>query len=185
MNNIYHRRLTLPAEFKVNEVANQAAISFYDEQPLELNNFLSSVGVSILKCHRFYIQPGGVILPHADGDHINNYAKLNYVHQGQNTIMKWYRLNHNVVLTPGVGDIKSKYLSAPLKDLTEAHAAPIGFPSLVNSGQIHSVINNSTEPRICYSFILTYAENPKHNLNWDDAVIRFNDYMDLSLADGV
>ena len=45
--------------------------------------------------------------------------------------------------------------------------------------------NNSTEPRICYSFILTYAENPKHNLNWDDAVIRFNDYIDLSLADGV
>ncbi len=185
MNNIYHQRLTLPVEFKVNESNDPAMISFYDDQHPELEKFLLSIGVAIRDCQRFYIQPGGILPPHADCDHVNNYTKLNYVYQGKDSIMKWYRLNPDVVLVPGLTMANNKYLSVPLKDLTVVHTATVGFPSLVNSGQFHAVMNGSTEPRICYSFVLRYAENPDRNLDWNDAIVRFKDYLDLSFADGV
>lgn len=176
MQNIYHARLKLPIDFRVDDLANTSRISQYTTKHQDLENLLLKVGVGIREAQRFYTPPNGTLPPHADCDHLNNYTKLNYVFGDCNSRMIWYQLRDGCVPKKLITPVDTKYLYAPEQDLVPVFSAQVGFPSLVNSGQFHS-ISNGPEPRICYSFVLTYAENPRQNINWQDAVDRLQQYV--------
>jgi hypothetical protein len=179
MQNIYHVKLKLPVEFVVNESNSVLSICPYTDSHPDLIDFLLSCGISIREAQRFYIPPNGTTPPHVDCNHKNNYAKLNYVFGGQDSIMMWHQLKAGHAAKSMLSPIGTKYLYAQAQDLESepVFSTQIGFPSLINSGQFHSVINGP-EPRICYSFILTYAENPNQNIDWADAVSRLSMYQD-------
>jgi hypothetical protein len=177
MQNSYHQYLKFPFEFTVTETNNHNLVSFYDERLPALVQLLDSVNIAIRHGQRFYIQPGDTLPAHIDCDHINNYAKLNFVFRGQGSVMKWFRLKSGTELKSKLTGANTHYLYAAAEDLIEEYSCAVGFPSLVNSGQCHSVVNGSTEPRICYSFMLTYKEDPTRNIEWNDAVARLKSYI--------
>lgn len=176
MQNTYHARLKLPVDFRVNTLTSTDRISQYTATHQDLENLLLAAGVGIREAQRFYTPPNGTLPPHADCDHLNNYTKLNYVFGGQDSQMIWYRLQNGCAAKKMLTSVGTKYLYAPAEDLVPVFSAHVGFPSLVNSGQFHSVLNGA-EPRICYSFMLTYAEHPDQNINWCDAVDRLQQYV--------
>ena len=178
MHNKYHYRLNLPIDFSVEETDSRVMFTRYNKHIPEFEQLLLSNGVAILSSDRFYIEPGGGLWPHHDCDHENNYAKLNFVYGGKDSVMAWFKLNPGKELTTALTDANNKYSSvASLDDITEVHRATVGFPSLVNAGCIHGVRNGTTEPRICYSYVLAYAENPTQNLDWDHAVERLKNFI--------
>ena len=177
MQNTYHVRLTLPVEFVVNESNGVSRISPYTDPHPELKRLLLNRGIGIREAQRFYTPPNGTLPPHVDCDHVNNYAKLNYVFGSNNHLMVWHQLKSGCTTKAMLTPIGTKYLYANQQDLEPVFSAQVGFPSLVNSGQFHSIVNGP-DPRICYSFMLTYAENPDQNIDWADAVSRLSMYQD-------
>ena len=178
MHNKYHYRLNLPIGFSVEETDSHVVVTRYCERIPELEQLLLSNRVAIRDGQRFYIKPGGGHWPHQDCDHKNNYAKLNFVYGGKDSVMKWFKLNPGTELTSSLTEAGTKYLTvASFDDITEVYRTTVGFPSLVNVGHLHGVRNGTTEPRICYSFMLAYAENPTRNLDWDDAVERLKNFI--------
>ena len=178
MHNKYHYRLNLPIHFSVEDTDSRANYAYYDKHFPELEQLLLLDGVAIRECVRIYIEPGSGLWPHRDCDHENNYTKLNFVYGGQNSVMKWFKLKPGSELIQKLTESNSKYSAvSSLDDITEVYQTTVGFPSLVNVGCIHGVRNGTTEPRICYSFVLVYAENPTRNLDWDDAVERLKNFI--------
>jgi len=175
MQNIYHARLKLPINFQVEDLAPTDRISHYTTQHQDLKNLLLSVGIRIQQAQRFYTPPGGIIPPHADGEYEHNYTKLNYVFGGRDSQMIWYNLRDGCTAKKMLTSASTKYLYAPPEDLISVFSANIGFPSLVNAGQFHSVLNGD-EPRICYSFVLTYLEK-SDRISWQHAIERLKSYI--------
>jgi hypothetical protein len=175
MPSLYHQQLQLPVPFTVDELGSTSRISQYPGQHPELITFLLQQGVRIRDVQRFYTPPDGVLLPHVDCDHVNNYTKLNYVFGGAGSKMNWFQLKPGAKSIALGTEVGTRYLAAIPRDLEPVHSASIGFPSLINSGQFHS-ITNGPDARICYSFMLCYANDPEKNLDWADAMVMFKDW---------
>ena len=175
MLNPYHQQLLLPVPFTVDELGSKTRLTHYSGSHPELAEFLLQQGIQIREAQRFYTPPNDMLLPHVDCDHVNNYTKLNYVFGGTGAKMHWFQLKPGAkTVALGTG-ANTKYLAAMPYDLEPVHSATVGFPSLVNSGQFHS-ITNGPEARICYSFMLCYANDTEKNLHWSDAMIIFKDW---------
>ena len=180
MQNIYHARLKLPVNFQVEDLTTTDRISHYTTQHQDLKNLLQAVGIRIQQAQRFYTPPGGIVPPHADGEYENNHTKLNYVFGGRNSQMIWHSLRDGCTAKKMLTPVRTKYLYAPPEDLIPVFSANVGFPSLVNAGQFHSVLNGD-EPRICYSFVLTYIKK-SDRICWQHALERLKPYIDYDLA---
>jgi len=175
MHNLYHQPLELPVLFTVDELDSKSRLTHYSGSHPELDLFLLQQGVQIREAQRFYTPPNDILPPHVDCDHVNNYTKLNYVFGGAGSRMNWFRLKPGAKTMALSTGANTRYLAAMPVDLEPVHSASVGFPSLVNSGQFHS-ITNGPEARICYSFMLCYADNLKKNLDWADAMVMFKDW---------
>jgi hypothetical protein len=179
MQNTYHAKLKLPINFQVDDLTTTDRISHYTTQHADLKNLLRAVGIRIQQAQRFYTPPGGILVPHADGEYENNYTKLNYVFGGRDSQMIWHRLRDGCTVKKMLTPASTKYLYASPEDLIPVFSANIGFPSLVNAGQFHSVLN-SDEPRICYSFVLAYLEK-SDRISWQHAIERLEPYIELTI----
>lgn len=123
----------------------------------------------------FYTPPHRVLPIHIDGNELSNIVKLNWVFGGAKSRMMWWRIKSNHELSKGSTPLGTTYLKATPTDCIMLESASIGQPTLVNVGQLHSVLNHA-EPRWCLSLVLADAET-KINLTFEQAKQRLSDYL--------
>ena len=175
MFNSYHYKLSIPVSININETWNTERLSWYDSIHSELITFLESLGISIRHAQRFYTPPYGSLPIHVDSHEAVGQAKLNYIVGGKDSAMNWFKLKPGKTMKTMVTDVGSNYLYAEEEDVVKVHSAEIGYLSIINSGELHS-ITNGPEPRVCYSFVLKYPDKNK-NLSWHDAVKLLKPYL--------
>jgi len=118
----------------------------------ELVQFLMQHGVKIGLAELFYTSPGGVIPIHIDNAG-GNYTKLNFIWGGDQSCMCWYSANPGVVKTAAASTIGTRYVGFDHSEVTEVHRQSVKFPSIVQVGVPHNIINPLT-PRWCLSIVL-------------------------------
>lgn len=165
-----------------------------DESNLEFKSWLEKRGITYHIFDIFIQPPQWVFKIHADNIYVSdNAVKLNFSYgssEGYNR-MCWYKTDseNSRVITNRGGS--ARYWNE--EDCEEVYNHFIARPSLVNTGQPHSVKNLTDEPRICFSFPLVKLggvqyENeewfdPRQHiqdhefLQWDDAIEILKDYV--------
>jgi hypothetical protein len=141
------------------------------------HNWLNNLGCYVANAEIFYIPLNKQLEWHIDMYPPNNFVKINFVWNSDNHVMMWgectdqYRKN-SVSLT----QMNTEYVSYEEKEIKLLEMIRISekFPSLVNVGIPHKVINSSFFPRWCFSVIPHF--NNKRIL-FDDAIIIFKDYI--------
>lgn len=180
MHNCFHARLSLPFlfDFVPTEANSSRTLHELDADSLFVK-WLTSLNLEVLRggAEQFYIPPGGEIPIHSDGRTIDNKVKLNFQYGGIGSKMKWY--------APVDSETKLLLTStesyAKKDDVTQVWEAKIGFPSLVNAGTLHNVINGP-EPRWVISVPL-WDLTTDSRLQWNDAVIKFHPWIVKEHAD--
>lgn len=130
----------------------------YDPQllPNDLSNWFRSIGVWVSHAEVFHTPRMSRLPMHIDGGELSNIAKLNWCFGASGSVMNWFKLKDpNGVLESKKTGIGSNYLKPNEKDCRLVHSAKIGTPTLVNVGQIHSVINPTQERRWVLSCVLS------------------------------
>lgn len=142
----------------------------------ELVAFFKKYNLIVLLAEMFYNGPNNVSKIHIDsvgGD----YSKVNFVWGGENSQMVWYKSNDSV---PGASDAKTrigtKFISFTPDEVDVVHQQSVGFPSIVQVGIPHNVVN-SNAPRWCLS-IVPARKNGKR-LTMDETFHTFKDLLDF------
>jgi len=202
MNNL-HRNIAFPEQLvdhhqdyifglikKYNLSFNEHKFEHYkfpsSELPANFVNWFEKefVNLYIKDWEIFYSPPGRLMGIHSDGFYpFIDFIKLNYVYQGNNSLMKWYKLKNNVILEKKFN--KHLVSTTPLNyEQTDfVFQAPIGLPSLVNVGVPHSVDNvKNIQGRWCISLIPNFKNNVGRNLPttrvmFDEALDIFKKYI--------
>jgi len=144
---------------------NSIEIINYPNIDKNLIALLKRLNVYVSRAEVFYIPANNNLPIHIDLDKFSNIVKLNWVFGEGN--MVWWKPNsenYRCHTTP----IGTKYLLFQENECTEIYREKIGFPSLVNVGIPHSVINNSNLPRWCISHNI-HSISTKKQLEWDEA----------------
>ncbi len=147
----------------------------YDESKFDsrVTEFLAERGMRISHYEVFYTPPHAILAIHADGAKLSNIIKLNWVFGGKGSRMMWWKAKSEdalKVLQTGIG---TPYLYADQKSCVMVESVAITGPTLVNVGQLHSVINSGSERRWCLSIVLARIGADK-NLEWDEALDLFD-----------
>lgn len=113
---------------------------------------------------------------HLDGYKFDNHVKINFVVNGGNSTMAWWRIKpgceyRNLKTVVGTG-----YLWAPKEECDLVVEENLSRPALVNAGMLHSVENIDTE-RLCFSFMLINKRTGS-KLLWDDAMTILQDVLE-------
>lgn len=155
--NCYDLNLDIDPLVGKNSLLDILKITYQTRVPINFINpklieFLLSKKIKIRHSEAFYSEPFFVQPIHIDM-HGGNITKLNFVFGGANSIMNWYKVKPGVS-TPekltGAGTIYSEF-SLDQVDLVET--AVVKFPSLVQVGIPHNIVNVD-EPRVCLSLVL-------------------------------
>jgi hypothetical protein len=180
----YEFKLKLPVEFIPHDLGTFSSFREINFPKNLINqefvDFLASLNLYIDYAKYFYSVPYQRYMNHRDildeqYGKITKNVKLNFVTGGAGSEMIWYKLN------PGKDVVfKQNYLGQPVcafndEDLTEAHRAVIGWPSLLDAYEIHT-LQNADEARKCWSFTLN-STITKDRISWDEAVEIFKDYL--------
>ena len=105
-----------------------------------------------------------------------DYAKLNWVYGGDNSVMNWYKINSNYTQPLlNTTNINSYALYYKTDEVDLIHSQTIGLPSLVQVGCPHNVVNGSTE-RFCISLVFENSISKKR-LTFNEAVALFKNYI--------
>jgi hypothetical protein len=180
MKNCYHQRLNLPFELNFSPIATTQRLIHYDISGCaDLIKWLADLNLEVVRAgaEQFYTEPNKEIQIHVDGGGQDSKVKLNFQFQGRDSIMKWYRLTTNC--TPkSMPDIVSSYLHFDKTEVVEIFQSTIGFPSLINAGIPHNVINGP-DPRYVIS-VPIWNLGTNTNLQWPDAVEKFAPWIEKS-----
>jgi hypothetical protein len=141
-----------------------------------LIKFLNGFQISIEHAEIFYTPPGNSLPIHVDGHEFSNLCKLNFVYGAPDSLMNWWApKNPNKEPTCKFTEIGTSYIYAEENDCDLVWTSKIKFPTIVNAGQLHNVVNCTTTPRTALSLIL-YDLKKSQNLDWHDAAIIFKKY---------
>jgi hypothetical protein len=142
-----------------------------------ITGFLNGLGITIPLAEVFYSLPGIRRPIHIDGNTMKDLCKLNWVYGGSGSKMRWWRPPPS-----GKGPI-DRITSAGTKCITYEDEgcqviweASVGFPSLVQVGVPHDMVNSSIESRWCVSYVL-YDRTTGNPLSWKQSVERFSPFM--------
>jgi hypothetical protein len=143
---------------------------------LEIRNFFDSKNLTILMCESFYRRPHQLQLyqVHKDGMNFTDVAKMNWVFQGEDSLMNWYTSTAD---QPNVNQTLygTEYYYYNRDTLELVHSQRVGFPSLVQVGLPHD-ITTGDEERLCVSIMLG-NKNSYEYIKFNDALTIFNDYI--------
>ena len=180
MNN-YHVNLNLPVPFvfpsyPIPDMNKHYHARFHkSDMNGEFKDWIFSLGLGIVAGEFFYTPPGRTLEPHSDTPQITDVAKLNWMREGEDSVMDWYELKPDAKLLTNTTSINTQYSYASKSDIDRVHTATIRTPSLVNVGRIHGV-RNSDKPRYVACVIL-YWPNTKQRLTWLEAKKIFQMYV--------
>jgi hypothetical protein len=139
------------------------------ESNLQLKEWLEKRGITYYLFDIFIQPPQWIFKIHVDNINLmDNAVKLNFAYGTDNGYnrMCWYKTDSSKthIISNAGGD--ARYWEE--EDCTEVYSHSIQKPSLVNTGQPHSVKNLTDEPRICFSFPLVDMGKIDFNLDKDE-----------------
>lgn len=142
-----------------------------------ITGFMSKIEVWIPHAEVFYSIPGHRRPIHIDGNQkIGKICKINWVYGGTGSLMRWWEpKDPSKPPKEGLTIIGSKYCAYDEQDCNMVWESAVGFPSLVQAGLPHDMINSSHEPRWCMSYAI-YDGITRKPILWDQAVERFSGF---------
>jgi hypothetical protein len=126
----------------------------------------------ILWSEVFYLRPFQSYDIHCDGHEIDNKCKLNYIVNGDDSKMYWYKaVDANKIVTL-YSKSNTRYLKLEKNNAEEIGQANLVNFNLVNVGNFHTV-KNGKNSRWCLSIVI--SDNiSKERLNFDEVKLRLN-----------
>ena len=141
-----------------------------------LQNFLKPLNVVTRSPACFYTPPradrGN---HHIDSNQFDNMVKLNYVVNGQNTVMQWFKFNGSEEhIIRNKNKVGGGYLAFKPEGCELIWEEELKSPCLVNAGIPHNVMNRSDRGRWSVSYALFDLNTV--NLQWDQTNTIFKNY---------
>lgn len=120
----------------------------------------------------FYLPPNQSYDIHCDGHEVDNKCKLNYIINGEDSIMYWYRTVDNNKIDSAYSKSNTRYLKLEKTNAEEICQATLINLNLVNVGDFHTVENGKND-RWCISIVVG-DKNTKDRLNYNEVKSRLN-----------
>jgi hypothetical protein len=164
-NNINTNK-TLAKHFKLDydTEVHQEVKDFFDRH----NFFIEVVEV-------FYLFPNDAMSIHSDRAIPGDYAKLNWIYGGKDSVMKWYKVLGTPAAPLYKTPIDSPSLQYKAAEVELIHEQAVGKPSLVQVGCPHNVVNGPEE-RFCVSIVFKH-KSTRDRVTMAEAVAVFKDYI--------
>ena len=143
----------------------------------DLISLIDRLDLKVLLAELFYTTPRTITGIHIDvvgGD----YTKLNYIFDGKDSLMMWYKPKDNIVKSISKTAINTRYISYASHEVEMIDKQSVKFPSIIQAGIPHNVINYS-EPRWCLSIVLVKQNGER--LTMKESINIFNKYVGVSL----
>lgn len=137
----------------------------------ELVAWLDHLSLKIEWVELFYTAPGQITKIHTDGLG-GDYTKLNWQYGGQSSVMRWYRPLRQGHKDPLITPIDSDYLFWSAMEVEPVGDVRVGYPTLVQVGVPHNVVNLLTHRWVLSVIILDKTRGRR--LTWAEALDRFN-----------
>lgn len=188
----YFRHIKLPFDIDLSEFAkfdcNLTLTSYCRKShdlPIIFVDFLKSRGMHLLNVASFHTPANGMLPCHIDLDKLSNFAKLNFSYGAPDSRMFWYKLKEGYELNIQANDFTTKYyaktpnslvsyVTIPLNKCILQTSTIIGTPTLVNTGQPHSIFNSNNSSRWTVCVALTNL-NSTEPLQFADIEQRLSD----------
>lgn len=120
----------------------------------------------------FYLPPYQTYDIHCDGHEIDNKCKLNYIINGEDSVMIWYKAVEENAIISAYSKSNTKYLKLEKRNAVEINRAKLIEFNLVNVGDFHTVVNGANH-RWCISIVVA-DRNSKERLSYDEIKSRLN-----------
>ena len=143
----------------------------------DLISLIDRLDLKVILAELFYTKPHTITEIHIDvtgGD----YTKLNYAFNGKDSLMMWYKPKDNLVKSISKTPINTRYISYASHEVEMIDKQSVKFPSIVQTGIPHNVINYS-EPRWCLSIVL--VKNNDERLTMKESIDIFSKYAGVLL----
>ena len=137
----------------------------------ELLEWLDRMNLKIDWVELFYSFPGYITKIHTDGQG-GDYTKLNWQYGGQSSVMRYYRPIKQGHKDSVASSIDSDYLFWSAMEVEPVGDVKIGYPTLVQVGVPHNVVNLLTHRWVLSVIILDKTHGGR--LTWAEALDRFS-----------
>lgn len=118
----------------------------------KMMDLLTNLGLTVRWLEIFYRKPGDNCPLHTD-DLPGDYAKLNFIYGGAESVMNWFEPNKEVDAQVQFTDINSRYVSWNYNDVDKVHSEHLQGSYLIQVGRPHNV-QNVIHERYCLCFLL-------------------------------
>jgi hypothetical protein len=131
-----------------------------------------NINAVVLWTEVFYLPPYHSYDIHCDGHEVDNKCKLNYIINGDDSTIYWYRAVDINKIISSYSKSNTKYLKLEKNNAEEIGQATLMNFNLVNVGDFHTVVNGKND-RWCISIVVA-DKNSKERLNYDEVKSRLN-----------
>lgn len=186
MHNIFYRSLKIPDLFVpcYKDVIFEQSVERH--LPLahindDFKDWLRSLNIGLSNCRFFSALPYHKYTLHKDVSYSNeqtikNCVKINIIYNAENSRMKWYKENPNVLPTIIDNKVGEKLRIYKEEDCSQVYETEADGPScLINGIHIHTLINGGLT-RHCYSMPLVNFTT-RIRLTWEEAEELLADYI--------
>jgi hypothetical protein len=138
-----------------------------------LIKLLYSLGLRIQLVELFYTSPHSVTPVHIDASG-GDYTKMNFIYGGNDSKMGWYSTKPNINKLVNSSNIGTPYVSFELSDVDLIDQQIVKFPSIVQVGIPHNILNYE-EPRYCLGIVIAKIKGGRINMN--ESLEKFKNYI--------
>ena len=174
MNNFYHPvELPFSIDLDLTEFVDQQTKCNINLLPEKVHQWLeNTLDAVVLWTEIFYLPPNRSYDIHCDGHEIDSKCKLNYIINGDDSVMHWYKAaDHNKIIY-AYSKSNTRYLKLEKTNAEEICQATLINLNLVNVGDFHTVVNGKND-RWCISIVVG-DKITKDRLNYNEVKSRLN-----------
>ena len=134
--------------------AYHSSVSIKEHVNTDMLDLLADLNIFPDHCELFYSTPNFFSGIHVDVKH-GDFTKINWVFGGTRSLMNWYKPKDEIVRNEqNLSAVNSSYIGYKRTEVDLLFSAPLGFPSVVQVGVPHNIIN-PIEDRYCISLVLS------------------------------
>jgi len=163
---------------KTNSIlAKHTKLDLSTEITQEVKDFFDQHNFYIEVVEVFYLFPNDSMSIHSDRAIPGDYAKVNWIYGGKDSVMKWYKILAASTAPTYTTPINSPSLQYKPYEVELVHTQPVGHPSLVQVGCPHNVVNGPEE-RFCVSIVFKH-NSTRERVTMYEALEVFKEYIKL------